>query len=86
MNNINIIKGNKTISLFGTDIDLNMELVTESDREFICFVFSINNLDVSGLYKLNKFITYSVSGGVLPENIVKKLQEELAIIYLDNFY
>ena len=86
MNNINIIKGNKTISLFGTDIDLNMELVTESDREFICFVFSINNLDVSGLYKLNKFITYSVSGGVLSEDIVKKLQEELEIIYLDNFY
>ena len=86
MNNINVIKGNKTISLFGTDIDLNMELVTESDREFICFIFSINNLDVSGLYKLNKFITYSVSGGVLSENIVKKLQEELEIIYLDNFY
>lgn len=86
MNNINIIKVNKTISLFDTDIDLNMELVTESDREFICFVFSINNLDVSGLYKLNKFITYSVSGGVLSENIVKKLQEELEIIYLDNFY
>lgn len=86
MNNINIIKSNKTISLFDTDIDLNMELVTESDRKFICFIFSINNLDVSGLYKLNKFITYSVSGGVLSENIVKKLQEELEIIYLDNFY
>lgn len=85
MNNINVIKVSKIISLFDTDVDLNMELVTESDREFICFVFSINNLDVSGLYKLNKFITYSVSGGVLSENIVKKLQEELEIIYLDNF-
>ena len=40
---------------------------------------------MSGIYKLNKFITYSVSGGVLSENIVKKLQEELEIIYLDNF-
>lgn len=86
MNNINVIKGNKTISLFGTDIDLNMELVTESVRNFICFIFSINNLEVSGMYKLNKFITYSVSGGVLSEDIVKKLQEELEIIYLDNFY
>ena len=86
MNNINIIKVNKIISLFDADIDLNMELVTESGREFICFVFSINNLDVSGMYKLNKFITYSVFGGILSENIVKKLQEELEIIYLDNFY
>lgn len=86
MNNINVIKVNKIISLFDTDVDLNIELVTESDRSFICFVFSINNLDVSGLYKLNKFITYSVSGGVLSEDIVKKLQEELEIIYLDNFY
>ena len=86
MNNINIIKTNKIISLFDTDINLSIELVTESDRKFICFIFSINNLDVSGLYKLNKFITYSVSGGVLSENIVKKLQEKLEIIYLDNFY
>ena len=41
---------------------------------------------MSGIYKLNKFITYSVRGGILSENIVKELQEELEIIYLDNFY
>ena len=41
---------------------------------------------MSGIYKLNKFTTYSVFGGILSENIVKKLQEELEIIYLDNFY
>lgn len=86
MNNINIIKINKIISLFDTDVDLNIELVTENDINFICFIFSINNLDVSGIYKLNKFTTYSVFGGILSENIVKKLQEELEIIYLDNFY
>ena len=85
MNNINVIKVNKIISLFDTDVDLNIELVTDSDINFIRFIFSINNLDVSGIYKLNKFTIYSVFGGILSENIVKKLQEELEIIYLDNF-
>ena len=85
MNNIDIINKTKTLLLFNYSVELNLELLSEDNESFIYFKFSINNLDVSGIYKLNKFITYSVNGGVLSENIVKKLQEELEIIYLDNF-
>ncbi len=86
MNNIDIFNKTKTLLLFNYSVELDLGLVPGDDGFFIYFKFSINNLDVLGIYKLNKFITYSVSGGILSENIVKKLQEELEIIYLDNFY
>lgn len=85
MNNIDTVNKTKTLLLFNYSVELDLELLSEDNESFIYFKFSINNLDVSGIYKLNKFITYSVNGGVLSENIVKKLQEELEIIYLDNF-
>ena len=85
MDNIDIVNKIKTLLLFNYNVELDLELISGDDESFICFKFSINNLDVFGIYKLNKFITYSVSGGILSENVVKKLQEELEIIYLDNF-
>lgn len=86
MNNIDIINKTKTLLLFNYSIELNLELLSRDNVPFIYFKFSINNLDVLGIYKLNKLIAYTVRGGILSENIVKKLQEELEIIYLDNFY
>jgi hypothetical protein len=85
MDNIDIINKTKTLLLFNYSVELDLELLSGDDGSFIYFKFSINNLDVLGIYKLNKFILYSVRGGILSENIVKKLQEELEIIYLDNF-
>lgn len=85
MDNIDIINKTKTLLLFNYNVELDLELGSGDDGSFIYFKFSINNLDVSGIYKLNKFTIYFVNGGILSENIVKKLQEELKIIYLDNF-
>lgn len=74
----------KSIKLFDNIVELNMDLVTW-DNKFIHFNFNINNLDVKGVYKLDKFVRYSVDNGILSEDILKELQKELKIIYLDNF-
>lgn len=82
---MNITTINKTITLSETIVYLKLYLTVADNGCFISFEFSINDLDVSGNYKWNKINIYKVSNGILSENIIKKLQEELKIIYLDNF-
>ena len=74
----------KSIKLSNIITNIDIELIEWNDYS-IDFNFNINNLDVKGVYKLDKFIRYSVNNGILSEDILKELQKELKIIYLDNF-
>ena len=74
----------KSIKLFNVITNIDIDLIEWNDCS-IHFNFNINNLDVKGVYKLDKFIRYSVNNGILSKDILKELQKELKIIYLDNF-